>query len=199
MYEVKSRLLVNGLDYIVEAFDRLHISEHDPREIKYVIRDLVSGVEILLKQFLVPENWTLVVRGGSIPSDEKFKLGEFVSVGMDELKESLEMLCPEVGIAPNDFTQIKLLKLTRNKLEHFTGTFECTAVLPVVFFVARFVLRLILRNKLAEKKGPYKIYYENIIRSFYSYQNYVMKNFNNNPENLSNSLYYKENVIIFNP
>ena len=56
MHEVKTKLLVNGLDYIVEAFDRLHISEYDPRELKYVIRDLVSGVEILLKQFLVPEN-----------------------------------------------------------------------------------------------------------------------------------------------
>ena len=75
-----------------------------------------------------------------------------MSVGIDELKELLKMLCPEVGITPNDFSQIKLIKLTRNKLEHFTGIFDCTAVLPVVFFVAKFVLRLILKNKLAEKK-----------------------------------------------
>ena len=132
MHEVKSKLLINGLDYIVEAFNRLHTSEHEPREIKYVIRDLISGVEILLKQFLVPESWTLVVRGNNIPSDEKFKLGEFVSVGIDNLKELIDRACPEVEISPQDFTQIKLLKLSRNKLEHFTGTFECTAVLPVV-------------------------------------------------------------------
>ena len=85
LHDVKSKLLINGLDYIVEAFKRLYTSEHDPREIKYVIRDLISGVEILLKQFLVPESWTLVVRGQSIPSEEEFKLGEFVSVGIDEL------------------------------------------------------------------------------------------------------------------
>ncbi len=199
MHDVKSKLLINGLDYIVEAFDRLHISKHDPREIKYVIRDLVSGVEILLKQFLVPENWTLVVRGNSIPSDDEFKLGEFVSVGIDELKETIDRIYPEVAINPSDFTQIKLLKLTRNKIEHFTGTFECTAVLPVVFFVARFVLKLILRNKLADKKGTYRLYYEKILSSFYGYQTFVMKNFNNNPENLSNELFYKESVLSFNP
>jgi hypothetical protein len=120
MTEIKLDLLDNGIDYIYEAVQFILLedfkSHNDSRHSwKYSVLHLYSGIELLLKEKLKQEHWSLIFQDINSASLIKFKNGDFVSVYHEELIKRLGNIS-EITLN-ND--PIKKLQFLRNRFEHF--------------------------------------------------------------------------------
>jgi len=116
--KVKFTLLENGIDFILSALERLS-SEPTSRDLKYSVLHLCSGIELILKERLMREHWSLV-----FDKIERAKLsviqsgGKFTSVTFMPCIErliqigGLEYLADHRG-------DLELFRDRRNQIEHF--------------------------------------------------------------------------------
>lgn len=118
-------LLENGLDYILHSCENLNIIENRVTTVpdnslayKYLVRDLISGVEIIFKYRLQLDNWTFIVEKLDVVTIDKFQKGDFQSIGLEEAIKRLKNLC-NVDIRNQDKENYKELKKIRNMIEHF--------------------------------------------------------------------------------
>jgi len=130
MKKISLNLLDNGLDYIYESISFLQpiysdqpsfrheifLSHNDSRHVwKYSVLNLYSGIQLLLKEKLKQEHWSLIFQDISSASQEKLNSGDFVSVYHDELIKRLRSISK---ITIND-ESINTLREFRNRFEHF--------------------------------------------------------------------------------
>lgn len=80
--ELQMQPLENGIDFLENAIESL--GDGSPRGLKYAIIHLQAAAEVLLKVRLMREHWTLVFRESGTAKMGKFKMGDFVSVGLGE-------------------------------------------------------------------------------------------------------------------
>lgn len=118
-------LLENGLDYILHSCENLNIIENRNTTVsdnnlayKYLVRDLISGVEIIFKYRLQLDNWTFIVEKLDVITMDKFQKGDFKSIDLEEAIKRLKNLC-DIDIKPQDKENFKKLKKIRNMIEHF--------------------------------------------------------------------------------
>jgi hypothetical protein len=117
MSNIKLNLLDNSLDYIYESLEPM-LSGHDDtskHSWKYSVLHLYSGIELLLKEKLRKEHWSLIFQDISSADSENLENGNFVSVYHDELIKRLRKISK---VKFND-KPIKELRDLRNKFEHF--------------------------------------------------------------------------------
>jgi hypothetical protein len=117
MANIKLNLLDNSLDYIYESLEPM-LQGHDETSKhlwKYSVLHLYSGIELLLKDKLRREHWSLIFQDVSSAEFEKFENGNFVSVYHDDLIKRLSKI---LKVKFND-EPIKKLQILRNKFEHF--------------------------------------------------------------------------------
>jgi len=116
MAVIKLNLLDNALDYIYEAVRPIFLtSTYSQHSWKYSILHFFSGIELLLKEKLKQEHWSLIFQDVNNANQQKFLEGDFVSVYHDELIKRLNGIS-KVNI--ND-EPIKKLRDLRNRFEHF--------------------------------------------------------------------------------
>jgi len=116
MTKIKLTLLDNGLDYIYVAVRPIFLTHDSSQESwKYSVLHIYSGIELLLKEKLRKEHWSLIFQDTSNASQEKLESSDFISVYHDELVKRLQ------GIAKItiDDEPIKKLRDLRNRFEHF--------------------------------------------------------------------------------
>jgi hypothetical protein len=116
MAKIILNLLDNGIDYIYEAVEPM-LKEHDNTKHlwKYSVLHLYSGIELLLKEKLRQEHWSLIFQDISSASSIKLEKGDFVSVYHDELIKRLQ----NISKVTLDDEPIKKLRDLRNRFEHF--------------------------------------------------------------------------------
>jgi len=116
MTKIRLNLLDNGIDYIYEAVASI-LKKHDKSEhsLKYSVLHLYSGIELLLKEKLRQEHWSLIFQDISSANSKKLESGDFVSVYHDELIKRLQNISK---VSLND-EPIKKIRDLRNRLEHF--------------------------------------------------------------------------------
>lgn len=116
MAKIILNLLDNGIDYIYEAVKPM-LKEHDKTKHlwKYSVLHLYSGIELLLKEKLRQEHWSLIFQDISNASLRKLENGDFVSVYHEELIKRLRNIS-EISF---DDKPIKELRDLRNRFEHF--------------------------------------------------------------------------------
>jgi hypothetical protein len=116
MAKIILNLLDNSIDYIYEAVEPI-LKGHDKsnHSWKYSVLHLYSGIELLLKEKLRQEHWSLIFQDISSATSRKLENGDFVSVYHDELIKRLK------NISKVDFDDepIKKLRDLRNRFEHF--------------------------------------------------------------------------------
>jgi hypothetical protein len=117
--KVHFSLLENGLDFIDHALELLDDSKGKPsaRLLKYAVLHLAGGAELVLKERLRREHWTLVFDKPELATLEKYQSGSFKSAGFDECIDRLKGVC---GV---DFSKsrvaLKDLRDRRNRIQHF--------------------------------------------------------------------------------
>jgi len=120
MAKITLNLLDNGIDYIYEAVQPIKESffkspDNSEHSWKYSVLHLYSGIELLLKEKLKQEHWSLIFQDVSKARVIKLENGDFVSVYHEELINRLQNIA---GITLND-EPIKKLQSLRNRFEHF--------------------------------------------------------------------------------
>lgn len=111
-------LLQNGLDYILSALENLKGESPTERQLKYVVIHLSTGVELVLKERLRLEHWSLIFADSDKANKERFESGDFVSVGFPQLVNRLSSICG-VELDDKDKRVLESLRKMRNRLEHF--------------------------------------------------------------------------------
>jgi len=116
MEKITLSLLDNSIDYIHEAVKPIsEKSDKSTHSWKYPVLHLYSGIELLLKEKLRQEHWSLIFQDINSARFSTLKNGGFVSVYHDELTKKLKNIS-QVKI--ND-EPIKKLRDLRNRFEHF--------------------------------------------------------------------------------
>jgi len=116
MEKIVLNLLDNGIDYILEAVSPLFLNRLESQQsLKYSILHLYSGIELLLKERLRQEHWSLIFQDVSSADPRKLKSGDFVSIYHGELVKRLKGI---LNIDIND-KPFKILQALRNRFEHF--------------------------------------------------------------------------------
>ena len=103
MEKIELHLLDNAIDYILEAVKPLihyHLDRVESQHfLKYSILHLYSGIELLLKEKLRQEHWSLIFQDVSSADLRKLQRGDFISIYHDELIKRLKGI---LNISIND-------------------------------------------------------------------------------------------------
>lgn len=126
-YLVNLSLLSNGLDFINCGLNELKEYEEDSDNvrIKYAVLHIHAGVELLLKERLRREHWSLVF--DNEPSKAKYESGDFQSVGMTKCIDRLKTIC-DVPLSSREERRFKELREARNTIEHFNASYNVKAL-----------------------------------------------------------------------
>lgn len=110
-------LLENGLDFISSALKHLK-KQPTKRELKYAVLHLSAGIELILKERLKREHWSLVFDKPELATKKAYDTGDFSSVSF---KPSIERLINICGIKIEEKQKTRLLRFRdmRNRFEHF--------------------------------------------------------------------------------
>jgi hypothetical protein len=114
---VQYTLLENGLDFIWSALEGLS-SNPDRRRLKYAVLHLSSGTELILKERLRREHWSLVFDKPENANRNKYEGGDFTSVSFQACLKRLVEICG-VSISDEQKKRVTALRDKRNRLEHF--------------------------------------------------------------------------------
>jgi hypothetical protein len=139
--DIQFRLLENALDFIVNAGYYTKMEPDDPadepRVLKHAVLNLAAGAELLLKERLRREHWSLLFERPDEATREKFERGDFRSVGGTSLMQRLEGI---VGLQLGHDARhlLESLRAYRNRLEHFQFAGNQETVRGLVLKVSSF-------------------------------------------------------------
>lgn len=168
-------------DVIDNAFDFLEVAVENftnfqetgsARDIKYGLLHLSAAVELLLKQRLSDEHWSLVFDNVNKASITKYDSIDFSSVRLSDCIQRLCFVCG-VNIEERHKKSISRLRGLRNKVEHFSfevSREEGLAVASKVFsFALDFVETELRTNLTNDQTGTW----EEIKESVQGIENFV--------------------------
>lgn len=117
MTAVHFPLLTNGLDFILSAVEHLRGTATE-RDLKYAVLHLCSGIELILKERLKREHWSLIFDNPNTASKSAYEAGDFSSVNFANAISRLTNISGIV-IPEQRRKALKLFRDKRNRLEHF--------------------------------------------------------------------------------
>ncbi len=185
-------LLDNGIDYILEAVRPLFINRLESEHfLKYSILHLYSGIELLLKEKLRQEHWSLIFQDVSSADPRKLQSGDFVSIYHDELVKRLKGI---LNIDIND-KPFKMLRALRNRFEHFevkVSISECKEIIASALDeIISFWDKHLIENSTVEQQKKFG-QIKSIATSYEEYKRQRLKKF----EPVINGITESENGIL---
>ena len=112
---IKLSLLENGLDFIRSGLKCITANE-SKFDLKYAVLHISAGIELVLKDRLMREDWRLVFADETQADENKLRSGNFQSVSLWECLKRLDHHCPVSAPAKKPLEKFKNL---RNRIEHF--------------------------------------------------------------------------------
>lgn len=110
-------LIENGLDFVSSGVEHI-LKDDSPHLLKYAILHLSAGTELLLKEVLKNEHWSLIFENPNSAKYELLTTGEFKSVDFETLITRLINIS-DIELSEKDISILRQLKKLRNKIEHF--------------------------------------------------------------------------------
>lgn len=110
-------LIENGLDFVSSGVEHI-LKDRSPHFLKYAILHLSAGTELLLKEVLKNEHWSLIFENPNNAKYELLRTGEFKSVDFETLITRLNNIS-EIELSDKDISVLRQLRRLRNKIEHF--------------------------------------------------------------------------------
>lgn len=115
--DIKFDLLENAFDFILSALD--HIAKPKTKsDLKYAILHLCAGQELVLKERLRREHWSLLFEDVNKANIRDFESGNFTSMSFKTCIERLKGIC-KISFLGKDERYLFNLRERRNRLEHF--------------------------------------------------------------------------------
>ena len=113
-------LVDNALDFVRSALESAE--KGTDKDLKYAILHLADGVELILKERLKKEHWSLLFADINKANEKALKLGDFKSVDFNDCVTRLGTIA-SIDLTAYD-NLLRSLRGTRNRLQHFefTGT-----------------------------------------------------------------------------
>lgn len=142
--EIQLDLLENGLDFISNSLDPLLKAESE-HELKYSILHLHAGVELIIKEILRKEHWSLIFEKIETADKAKLQTGDFVSVNNATSLTRLRNIC-QIQFEPNELANLEALRKKRNIIEHFVFHNNPNELRSIASEVLIVVLKLIDEN-----------------------------------------------------
>ncbi len=187
--KIELSLLDNGLDYIIAGLEpatNIGKSKYNDLKWKYSVLNVFSGIELILKERLRQEHWSLIFEDIGNANEPKLLLGDFVSVNHSELVKRLKGIC---NITIND-EPINNLRKLRNRFEHFEvkiTTLECKetiaeAVRELILFWNKYILPKVSIeqtekfNFIKSMVFEFDVYVNNMIQKHNSIIDSILKN-----------------------
>src|SRR5712664_940358 len=113
--DIQLSMLENGLDFIASGLKHI-ASPVSKFDLKYAVLHLSAGIELVLKDRLMQEDWKQIFVKPEDATQEKLKSGNFKSVNLYQCLERLEEHCP---VDLPDKALLMSFKDQRNPIEHF--------------------------------------------------------------------------------
>lgn len=137
-------LIENGLDFVSSGVEHI-LKDKSPHLLKYAILHLSAGTELLLKEVLKNEHWSLIFEN---PNNAKYELlatGEFKSVDFETLITRLINIS-KIELSEKDISILRQLRRLRNKIEHFEFNQNVKAIKSLSSKVLCLLLNFINEN-----------------------------------------------------
>src|SRR5437879_4034365 len=164
-------LLENGLDFLISSLEHLTDASAGPtskspntlttkpeqkRHLKYALLHLCASIELIFKERLRQEHWSLSFKDVSKSNRDAYDSGDFQSVTFQEAQDRLISIC-EVEFTQKQQRDLKNLRDRRNKVEHFSAVDSLPAVQSsisqMVSFLVDFVETAFDQESLEEEEG----------------------------------------------
>jgi len=129
-------LVENALDFIFSAVE--WAKEDKESSLKYAILHLSDGVELLLKEKLRRDHWSLLFADIDKANENALKTGDFKSVDFDDCVRRLQNISG-LNLGSN-LDLLKLLRRHRNRLQHFEYDSSKDEVMSILVKTWGFVL-----------------------------------------------------------
>ncbi|GEN58073.1 hypothetical protein GCM10012290_07700 [Halolactibacillus alkaliphilus] len=113
--QVKLNMIDNGLDFLLKSLDTI---DDNDENLKYSIINLHAGIQLLLKELLFQEHWSLIFQKIEQAKKERLISGDFVSVNYETLIQRLKNIA-EIQLDDRLIEELELLRKDRNKIEHY--------------------------------------------------------------------------------
>jgi hypothetical protein len=97
------------------------------RELKYALLHLVSGIELILKEWLRREDWKLLFPNPQKVDEVLYRTGAFKSVDFSQLIDRVESYCFDGEWEAAE--SLRVVRQQRNRFEHFEATEPAEAVI----------------------------------------------------------------------
>lgn len=132
-------LIENGFDFIMSALEHARLGETG--NLKYTVLHLSNGVELILKEKLRTEHWSLLFADINKANEDAFKTGDFKSVDFDDCITRLEKIS-KVNLESH-VEVLRKIRRVRNRLQHFEYKGSRDEVIPIIVKTWSFVLDFI--------------------------------------------------------
>lgn len=113
--EIKLNMVDNGLDFIANSLNTI---EESAADLKYSLINLHAGIQLILKELLYQEHWSLIFQDIDKADKSKLDSGDFNSVSYDTLIKRLKNIC-DIEFDKELISHLDWLRKERNKTEHF--------------------------------------------------------------------------------
>lgn len=110
-------LLENGLDFIDNSLESV-LTTQEPQKLKYAVLHISAGIELVLKEILRQEHWSLLFENINGADYKHLRSGDFISVSFASILKRLEGIVG-ANITDNQKKHFNSLRTKRNKIEHF--------------------------------------------------------------------------------
>lgn len=155
-------ILVNGLDFIVDALEKLVIIASDnatnsKRLIKYALLHLSSGIELVLKWHLFQVHWTYIFEDMNKASIKKLNSGDFISVSFNTAVERLGTMC-DTTFSKSTIEEFRKLRVSRNQAEHFYPKGELPATEASVRRCVPHITNFLSSNSASLSTTSYEVF-----------------------------------------
>lgn len=112
---INLNMVENGLNFISKSIETIDKPDTD---LKYSLINLNAGIQLLLKELLYQEHWSLIFQVVDNSHKDKLKSGDFVSVNHDTLIKRLQKISG-IEFDKDLINKMEWLRKERNKAEHY--------------------------------------------------------------------------------
>jgi ssDNA-binding Zn-finger/Zn-ribbon topoisomerase 1 len=111
-------LFDNAHDFLIAAIENVRDGS-DGRSWKYALIHLASSIELLMKQLLLEEHWSLLFENIKEAKEEDLKKGNFKSITFASSLSLLENIA-SIKLGYKDKRYLNNIQTTRNRIMHFS-------------------------------------------------------------------------------
>ena len=157
--KIEFDLLENGLDFIDNSLQAI-LSTDEPHKLKYAILHISAGIELILKEILRLEHWSLLFENINNANYNHLQSGDFQSVSFSSILKRLDGIA-DGNISEKQKRHFDILRKKRNKIEHFAFMESSNALKSTISKALTDIVEIIDENIEVQKfskesKGLYK-------------------------------------------